>query len=649
MAVHRKAEVCLVLMPYAPLERPSIALGLLKASLSGTGITSRIVHANLGFAEEIGLERYTPIESFEYLSEFLIGEWTFSQAAFPDHYSNEEEYFDLLGDLYERHRPMLLEVRAGAADFVDRVAHDVLASEPRLVGCSSMFQQHCASLALLRRVRELAPDVVTLIGGANCEGSMGEVAKRSFPWIDLVVSGEADELFPTLCRNLLDQGRDALVDRLPYGVIGESRNGDGPHPRNPPRAVVKDLDRLGVPDYDEYFDALRQTSLARHITPGLPIETSRGCWWGQKHHCTFCGANGFGMGFRTKSPARVMDEFAELARRYGRYNFEAVDNILDMGHIDTVLPELGACEEPYRVFYEVKANLKREHVQRLADAGVCWNQPGIESMHIDALRLFDKGNTVAMNLQLLKWSRELGIRVSWNLLCGMPGERDEWNFEMAEWLPQIAHFQPPQGFYRVRFDRFGVYQMRPESFGLVLAPARSYSLVFPVAGELMGDFAYFFEDVGGPARAALGHVQSTKLDTPGQKELRALIKRWKAEFWYGTRPVLGMSDDGVRIRIVDTRACSKQSEHNVEGLARLVYLLCDRARSRSEIVRALNDDSGRRIDPRDVNAAVEELKKEQLLLELEGKLFALAVQGSLPDLPAHSEFPGGWNAFRNTR
>ena len=139
-------------MPYAPLERPSIALGLLKASLSGTGITSRIVHANLGFAEEIGLERYTPIESFEYLSEFLIGEWTFSQAAFPDHYSNEEEYFDLLGDLYERHRPMLLEVRAGAADFVDRVAHDVLASEPRLVGCSSMFQQHCASLALLRRV-----------------------------------------------------------------------------------------------------------------------------------------------------------------------------------------------------------------------------------------------------------------------------------------------------------------------------------------------------------------------------------------------------------------------------------------------------------------------------------------------------------------
>jgi ribosomal peptide maturation radical SAM protein 1 len=647
VVAQRKADVCLVLMPYAPLERPSIALGLLKASLGGTGITSRIVHANLGFAEEIGLERYTPIESFEYLSEFLIGEWTFSKAAFPGRSSDEEGYFELLGDLYEEHRPMLLEVRAGAADFVDRVAHDVLASEPRLVGCSSMFHQHCASLALLRRVRELAPDVVTLIGGANCEGSMGTVTKHSFPWIDLVVSGEADELFPTLCRKVLDQGRAALVDRLPYGVIGESRNGDGP--RDPPRAVVRDLDRLGVPDYDEYFEALGQTSLAPHITPGLPIETSRGCWWGQKHHCTFCGANGFGMGFRKKSPARVVDEFAELARRYALNNFEAVDNILDMGHLNTALPELSGLDEPYRIFYEVKANLKREHVQRLADAGVCWIQPGIESMHADALRLFDKGNTVMMNLQLLKWSRELGIRVSWNLLCGMPGERDEWNFEMAGWLPQIPHLQPPQGFYRIRFDRFGPYQMRPESFGLVLAPARSYSLIFPVADELMGDLAYFFEDVSDPARAALGFGQSTKPDTPGQKQLRALIKQWKAQFWYGTRPVLGMSDDGGRIRIVDTRPCSRQREHELDGLARLVYLLCDRARSRSEIVRALNDDPGRRVDPRDADAAVEELKEQQLLLELEGKLFALAVQGSLPDLPAHSEFPGGWNAFRNTR
>jgi magnesium-protoporphyrin IX monomethyl ester (oxidative) cyclase len=51
-------------------------------------------------------------------------------------------------------------------------------------------------LALLRIIKEKNPDIITLLGGANCEASMGQAAKRNFPWIDFVVSGEADLLFP---------------------------------------------------------------------------------------------------------------------------------------------------------------------------------------------------------------------------------------------------------------------------------------------------------------------------------------------------------------------------------------------------------------------------------------------------------------------
>lgn len=50
-----------------------------------------------------------------------------------------------------------------------------------------------------------------------------------------------------------------------------------------------------------------------------------------KHHCTFCGLNGTAMRFRAKSPQRVLDELACLARRYRSFSFEAVDNILDIG------------------------------------------------------------------------------------------------------------------------------------------------------------------------------------------------------------------------------------------------------------------------------------------------------------------------------
>jgi radical SAM superfamily enzyme YgiQ (UPF0313 family) len=81
-----------------------------------------------------------------------------------------------------------------------------------------------------------------------------------------------------------------------------------------------------------------------------------------------------------------------------------------MTYFKTVLPRL-AESGSYTIFYEIKANLRREQVHLLADAGVRWIQPGIESLDDNALRLIGKGNSTLMNVQLLKWSCEFGIDV----------------------------------------------------------------------------------------------------------------------------------------------------------------------------------------------------------------------------------------------
>ena len=131
------------------------------------------------------------------------------------------------------------------------------------------------------------------------------------------------------------------------------------------------------------------------------------------------------MQYRLKSPERVLDELSELKRLYGIGNIQFVDNILDMSFFKTVLPKLAASDEKFSLFYETKANLKREQVELLAQAGVRWIQPGIESLDDRLLKLLEKGNSTLMNLQLLKWCCELDIDVSWNLLSGIPGESDE--------------------------------------------------------------------------------------------------------------------------------------------------------------------------------------------------------------------------------
>ena len=97
-----------------------------------------------------------------------------------------------------------------------------------------------------------------------------------------------------------------------------------------PAPLVRDLDALPLPDFDDYFAIADRAPLAGSVAPVLLLETGRGCWWGAKSHCTFCGLNGGSMAFRTKGAGRALDEIRQLRERYGIALFYAVDNILDM-------------------------------------------------------------------------------------------------------------------------------------------------------------------------------------------------------------------------------------------------------------------------------------------------------------------------------
>ncbi|MCP4660384.1 MAG: RiPP maturation radical SAM protein 1, partial [bacterium] len=363
-------DICLALMPYGNLPRPSLALSLLKAYLAETDVRVKVTYPNFLFAQEIGAQLYMALGSRS--GAYQVGEWTFARAAFPDFKSDDDEYLAgmdaILPDdgfmteaLAGRSiKDLLPELREKTTTFVNRTAQSILDLKPRIVGCSSTGQQRCASLALLRRIRELDPRVITLMGGANCEGPMGVVTRREFPWVDFVVSGEADGFFTDFCRMLLEYGRDVPIDELPYGVIG-------PHfffgndPRPAPRATFHDMNTQPFPDFDDYFQALHKSGF--DLDPELIVETSRGCWWGEKSHCTFCGLNGTVIKFRSKSPERVLDELKFLSERYRMRSFDVVDCIVDLGYVKTLFPKLADLGGPYSIFYETKGNLTREHLE----------------------------------------------------------------------------------------------------------------------------------------------------------------------------------------------------------------------------------------------------------------------------------------------
>ncbi|HEX4790925.1 MAG TPA: RiPP maturation radical SAM C-methyltransferase, partial [Actinospica sp.] len=529
-------DVCFVSMPYVEIQRPSLALSLLQSILARDGISSRVVHASMWFAEKVGANTYATAMTTP--PTFLAGEWSFAAAAFPGRPDQDEEYLRLfaegLADPFvgvtdtDRRVELLRELRTAADEFVGEAARRVLDTGARVVGCTSTFEQHTPSLALLRRIHELDPDVITMMGGANCETVMGEATHRLFPWVDYVVSGEADGIISDLCRRVLKQGRDIETADLPPGVLGPRHRRQlailgG---KRVPRALFGDLDSLPAPSYADYFETLEQSPLRDRIVPGLPLETSRGCWWGAKHQCTFCGLNGSSLGYRSKSAERVLEEVETLWDRHGISGFEVVDNILDMRYFQTLLPRLAEDRKPWRFFYEVKANLSHDQLELLVRSGVKWVQPGIESLHSEVLRLMDKGVAGWQNIQLLKWCKELGMRLSWSLLWGFPGEKDDYYLEMARWIPLLEHLQAPFGLNPLAYHRYSVYHAQAEELGLTLFPVAAMSYVYPVRESDLNDLAYFFTLAADRARLdPMGRNPDGSLN-PGVQATLAAIEHW---------------------------------------------------------------------------------------------------------------------------
>jgi hypothetical protein len=257
----------------------------------------------------------------------------------------------------------------------------------------------------------------------------------------------------------------------------------------------------------------------------------------------------------------------------------------------------------------------------------------------------DKGIQGWQNVQLLKWSAELGLRLSWSLLWGFPGEKDDWYQDMAGWLPALEHLQPPATTPRVRFDRYSVYHEQAQRLGLILFPIGAMSLVYPVPDADLHGLSYFFatEPGVGPLRY-LRDLAAQQERSPGIGALVGAARAWRAAHATGhatgRRPVLRAQDDGRELTVTDSRGCARAPRQVLTGLDRAVLLACDAAPRRAKLAEVLA------APPDQVADAVARLAADHLVLEIDGRLVGLALVGlppggPVPRYPDHTEFPGG--------
>lgn len=507
----------LIVPPFASIHRPAIGVHVLQSVATARGLQVEILYANLIFAALLGEAEHEAICEHWFMN--FMGERIMGAFAFPGQVALPASLPQGTAQLQGAVDGWLAQVREQVQAFACEQAHErTPAHEAVCIGISSTFDQTNAALMLARICRQACPQARIVIGGANCEDAMASGMAQHIAEADHIFAGDSEQVFCDFLANPDAFAGQKIIRCPPNEAINQL-------PANDYRPWLQQLARC-LPD-----SALRQ-----HFE--LPYESSRGCWWGQKHHCTFCGLNGQGMGFREKSADKVFDELMALQAELGAKHVVMTDNIMPHGYFATLLPRLAAAESKLDIFYEQKANIDLAKAMLLKQAGISRIQPGIEGLHTESLKLMKKGVRAKQNIALLRYARALSIDVTWNLLYGFPGEQEAWFAEVLQHLPKLGHLQPPSGMATINLDRFSPMFNTPEKFGFTnLRPHPAYAEIFP-NHPAIAQMAYHF---------CADSITPTFADSALLAPFQAALKQWQEGWWRGgTSPrllVLEMSSD----------------------------------------------------------------------------------------------------------
>jgi ribosomal peptide maturation radical SAM protein 1 len=561
-------------MPWANPEYPSLALGLLKARLEQEGLACDNLYASLRFLRQLG--DLTFYRTLGYAAE---GDVVFTPRYFG---SPVDEAAATLQERTGRTFAPLAriercrEVVDAGARFIDDLYRSVDWGRYDVVGFSLMFQQLLASLSLARLIKRSHPGIAILLGGPSCDDCMGLEMIRSFPEVDYVAIGEADRTLPSLVREIRGRAAGAHDPIRTPGVA--FRDAGGAVRTSGAVEVTTALDDLPYPDYGPYFDQLARLDLESTIEPVLYMEGSRGCWWGQKSLCTFCGLNGTTLAFRAKSPGRVVEEAKALAARYGISRFWTSDNILDHRAYRTLLPALRDLRVKdgwdLSFFFEIKSNVTKEQVRMLRDAGITWVQPGIESFSDHILRLMHKGAEAIQQIQLLKYLAEFSMRVDWNILYANPNETADDYRQMAELVPFLHHLPPPAPgtVVPMNLQRFTRYHSDPAGHGITwMGPGAFYRRVFPRNDIDLDRLVYYFE---------YAHPDQSNADLQSARQsFFDAIAVWRRAY----RPESLVYRRGPGYVAIFDRRVSPAETTLLTGTEAELYVYCDAARGGRQI------------------------------------------------------------------
>ena len=606
--------VILIQMPDSWVS-PSLALSILKSSLTEAGISCRVEYASHFFMEKVGAELLEKFQSVLVMMQSRGWELVFARSAgfspniaLDDMLQKTEEEIaraqkvrvmpeDFLVK-YSQIRASFSQMQDIFEEFLEEEAERILACNPAIVGFHLMTQQRNASFALIKRLKARRPDLITVVGGGICVGETAKEYLRLVPELDYVFTGEADRDFAKACQLLLNGEQARLKTEHPWLLA---------RGQEPMYRVFENLDESPEPDFSDYYAIMKDGKFAEFGSRPFPVEASRGCWWAMIERCRFCGLHYCieSAKYRLKSVEKFWREVESVYQCGGNTDFQLTDCIINRAIIQHLPDECPESRQMLKLFAECRSDLTYKELKKLKANKFLHLQPGIESLQDDILTLMNKGRKTEQQLQFLLYCRSLAIMVTWNIIYKLPGDKPEWYEELLALMKKLHHLQPPSALLPMLLARGSIFYQQAGRWGADPQLRASELASDPNDRAFTEKTAEYFVDAAARMSAEL------------EKAITDEAVKWREDFYRGASLV--MKRIGEKMMVFD-----KRDPDNPKGFACVGTM-------KAVLEAAVNWVSGEEIAERlqlsqeEVAEAVEVLAARDLLYQKDDHFICLAV------------------------
>jgi anaerobic magnesium-protoporphyrin IX monomethyl ester cyclase len=289
------------------------------------------------------------------------------------------------------------------------------------------------ALEVARRVRRAHPALPIIFGGWHPSLTPGQTLQSEL--VDVVARGQGELTLLEIAQRL-SQGEDLA------GVRGVSWKRDGEVVHNPERPV-ENVNNLPAPAYHlADIDAYERVCGARRI--GYP--SSVGC----PYACNYCTDMVFySRRFNAYRAGRVVGEVIELVERYRLQEVVFLDSNFPVDLKRAVEIARGFAAGKVKFAWKFQAStdflsrMSDEDVCLLAESGVHHVGFGTESASPEVLALMNKKHQRLNEMfETARKSHRAGIKVTFNLIFGYPGETEADRLETLRIMSDVARQYP---------------------------------------------------------------------------------------------------------------------------------------------------------------------------------------------------------------